>query len=407
MTKKEIAAKAARNREIQSRMGAIYLQMEKEKREEYTAEEKREMAELQHELDENHREIMLSKDEQTIAELRENIDRNKQYREYLQGVRQKQRDNTTTLAPKSPADGSSITESGAISLYINDIIDTKENGLGRPFGQSFITGVEGDELYPYSINDVEMEEVGEIDAINDQDLEFTNIKVVSRRVSLSVAVSNKAIDNAYFDLVAFVLYKIQKAWRIYFAKKNYSHADWQGNKGAFSQVTPGTLTLDSTIGAQIDEKFADFAELGFDEEGCVIISPKVEARLKHTYEGNGVAAHPIIENGLLAGHPYVSTKHINYTLRDGAYVKDTDEYIGIGLFQYLPIQQHGLVRQTVDATSAAVAKVNKTVIVFSTEISITELSKLVNGGDNNNPHKPKAFALFKVTEPASSNEIGG
>ena len=406
MTKKEIAAKAARNREIQARMSAIYLKMEKEKREEYTAEEKREIDELKHELEENHREIMLSKDEAAIAELRENIDRNKQYREYLQAVRQQREDNTTTLAPKTPADGSSITESGAIVLNIQDIIDTKENGLGRPFGQSFITGVEGDELYPYSINDVEMEEEGEIDAINDQELKFTNIKVVSHRVSLSVAVSNKAIDNAAFDLVAFVLYKIQKAWAIYFAKKNYSHAAWQGNKGAFSLVTPGTITLDSTIGAQIDEAFADFAELGFDEEGCVVISPKTEARLKHTYEGNGVAAHPIIENGLLAGHPYVSTKHINYKLNgSGKYVKDTDEYIGIGLFQYLPIQQHGLVRQTVDATSAAVAKVNKTVIVFSTEISITELSKLVNGGDNNNPHKPQAFALFKVTQPASSSEI--
>ena len=31
MTKKEIAAKAARNREIQARMSAIYLKMEKEK----------------------------------------------------------------------------------------------------------------------------------------------------------------------------------------------------------------------------------------------------------------------------------------------------------------------------------------------------------------------------------------
>ena len=405
MTKKEIAAKAARNREIQARMSAIYLKMEKEKREEYTPEEKREIDDLKHELEENHREIMLSKDEAAIAELRENIDRNKQYREYLQAVRQQREDNTTTLAPKSPADGSSITESGAIVLNIQDIIDTKENGLGRPFGQSFITGVEGDELYPYSINDVEMEEEGEIDAINDQELKFTNVKVVSRRVSLSVAVSNKAIDNAAFDLIAFVLYKIQKAWAIYFAKKNYSHAAWHGNKGAFSLVTPGTITLDSTIGAQIDDAFADFAELGFDEEGCVVISPKTEAKLKHTYEGNGVAAHPIIENGLLAGHPYVSTKHINYKLNgSGKYVKDTDEYIGIGLFQYLPIQQHGLVRQTVDATSAAVAKVNKTVIVFSTEISITELSKLVNG---NTSGAPQAFALFKVVQPASSNEIGG
>ena len=400
MTKKEVLKLAARNREIQSRMSAIYLQMEKEKREEYNESEKREMAELTAELENNRREIMLSKDEQAIGEMRENIDRNKQYREYLQGVRQKREDTTITLSPKSPADGSSITESGAINLYIEDIIDTKENGLGRPVGQSFVTGVEGDELYPYSINDVEMEEVGEIDAINDQALEFANIKVVSNRVSLSVAISNKAIDNAAFDLVAFVLYKIEKAWRIYFAKKNYSHAPWNKNKGAFSLVTPGTLTLDSTIGAQIDDEFAKIAELGFDDEGCVIISPRMEAKLKHTFEGNGVAAHPIIENGLLCGHPYVSTKHINYTLNSaGKYVKDSDEYIGIGLFQYLPIQQHGLVRQTVDATSAAVAKVNKTVIVFSTEISITELSALVNGGDTNTPHKPQAFALFKVAEP--------
>ena len=399
MTKKEIAAKAARNREIQARMSAIYLKMEKEKREEYTAEEKREMDELKHELEENHREIMLSKDEAAIAELRENIDRNKQYREYLQGVRQKREDATTTLAPKSTPDGSSITESGAINLYIEDIIDTKVNGLGRPVGQSFVTGVEGDELYPYSINDVEMEEVGEIEAINDQALDFDNIKVQSRRVSLSVAVSNKAIDNAAFDLVAFVLYKIQKAWRIYFAKKNYSHANWQGNKGAFSMVTPGTITMDNTIGAQIDEKFAEIAELGFDDEGCVVISPRMEARLKHTFEGNGVAAHPIIDNGLLCGHPYVSTKHINYTLNgENEYVKDTDEYIGIGLFQYLPIQQHGLVRQTVDATSAQVAKQNKTVIVFSTEISITELSKLVNGNISN---QPQAFMLLKVVNPSA------
>jgi hypothetical protein len=124
----------------------------------------------------------------------------------------------------------------------------------------------------------------------------------------------------------------------------------------------------------------------------------MEAKLKHTYEGNGVAAHPIIEDGLLCGHPYVSTKHINYTLNgEQEYVKDTDEYIGIGLFQYLPIQQHGLVRQTVDATSAQVAKQNKTVIVFSTEISITELSGKVNGANGT----PQAFMLLKVVNPSA------
>ena len=398
MKKEELLKLQARNREINSELGKLYQKAETEKRELNETEAAQERA-LTAELEANHREIMMSGDETAIANLRENIDRNKQYREYLQGVRQKREDATITLAPKTPADGSSIAESGAINLRIEDIIDTKENGLGRPAGQSFVTGVEGDELYPYSINDVELEEVGENDAINDQALDFTNIKVQSRRVSLSVGISNKAIDNAAFDLVGFVLYKVAKAWEIYFAKKNYSHAAWTGNKGAFSLVTPETITFGNNIGAIIDEKFGEIAEAGFDDLGVVVISPAMEARLKHTFEGNGVAAHAIIENGLLCGHPYVSTKHVNYKLNGNKYVKDTDEYIGLGLFQYLPIQQHGAVRQTVDATSASVAKANKTCVVISTEISITELSQLVNG---NKSGKPQAFKLLKVQFPSES-----
>ena len=398
MKKEELLKLQARNREINSELGKLYQKAETEKRELNETEAAQERA-LTTELEANHREIMMSGDEKAIANLRETIDRNKQYREYLQAVRQKREDATITLAPKTPADGSSITESGAIFLRIEDIIDTKVNGLGRPEGQSFVTGVEGDVLYPYSLNDVEMEEVGENAAINDQALDFDNIKVQSRRVSLSVGISNKAIDNAAFDLVGFVLYKVAKAWEIYFAKKNYSHAAWTGNKGAFSEVTPETITFGNNIGAIIDEKFGEIAEAGFDDLGVVVISPAMEAKLKHTFEGNGVAAHAIIENGLLCGHPYVSTKHVNYKLNGTSYVKDTDEYIGLGLFQYLPIQQHGEVRQTVDAVSAAVAKQNKTVVVFSTEISITELSKLVNG---NKSGKPQAFKLLKVQFPSES-----
>ena len=399
MGKEELLKLQARNRELDANLRSLYINAEKEKRE-LTPEERLQEQTWSGEIHQNNREIMNSKNDAAIAELRENLDRNKQYREYLQAVRQKREDATITLAPKTPADGSSIAESGAINLRIEDIIDTKENGLGRPAGQSFITGVEGDVLYPYSLNDVEMEEVGEVEAINDQALDFDNIKVQSRRVSLSVGISNKAIDNFAFDLVGYVLYKVAKAWEIYFAKKNYSHAAWDGNKGAFSLVKPETITFDNTIGAQIDEKFGEIAEAGFDDLGVVVLSPRMEAKLKHTFEGNGVAAHAIIENGLCSGHPYVSTKHVNYKLNgSGKYVKDTDEYIGIGLFQYLPIQQHGEVRQTVDAVSAAVAKQNKTVVVFSTEISITELSKLVNG---NKSGKPQAFKLLKVQFPSES-----
>ena len=41
------------------------------------------------------------------------------------------------------------------------------------------------------------------------------------------------------------------------------------------------------------------------------------------------------------------------------------------------------------------------------DYSLVELSKLVNGGDTNNPHKPQAFVLIKLVPAASSNEIGG
>ena len=44
------------------------------------------------------------------------------------------------------------------------------------------------------------------------------------------------------------------------------------------------------------------------------------------------------------------------------------------------------------------AKVNKTVIVFSTEISITELSQKVNG---NTSGEPQAFKLLKVVNPSN------
>ena len=51
------------------------------------------------------------------------------------------------------------------------------------------------------------------------------------------------------------------------------------------------------------------------------------------------------------------------------------------------------------ADARAVAKANKTVVCFSTEISITELSKLING---NKSGKPQAFKLLKVQFPSES-----
>ena len=50
--------------------------------------------------------------------------------------------------------------------------------------------------------------------------------------SLTVPVSNMAIDNAAFDLMAFVQAKFTLALKLYLAKKIYSLADWERQQGS-------------------------------------------------------------------------------------------------------------------------------------------------------------------------------
>ena len=94
------------------------------------------------------------------------------------------------------------------------------------------------------------------------------------------------------------------------------------------------------------------------------------------------------------------SNHINKTLDTNEYVDDTDaggykkHFLGIGIWEYFALQQHGTMTLVTDATSAAVAKANKVVTVFSTEISMTELSSKING---NIGGAPQAFALYELS----------
>ena len=335
-----------------------------------------------------------------LAKIRENEDKSAQLREYYQDLMmQKRSDVTLTFVPKTTPDGSSITESGAVTLKINEVMDTKLEGLGLPQGVTVLTGVTGDEVWPINTNDAEMEEVGEIEVVNEQAINFDNVKAVSHRVSLAIGVSRKAIEFAAFDLYSYIIFKIRKALAKYFAKKVYSHANWNGNKGPFSLVTAGALDLSSAPFEKILLAAAEFAGAGFEEQPVFTIDKYTEAKLKATLKSPGVAGY-IIENGLLAGFPYTTSGHINKTLDTNEYVDETDgngykkHFMGIGLWDYFALQQHGAMTLVTDATSAQVAKANKVVSVFSTEISMTELSSKING---NTSGKPQAFALYELS----------
>ena len=341
-------------------------------------------------------------DAQLQKEIRENSDRNVMLREYIQGVKEKRTNNTVTLAPKSTPDGTSIKESGAVALTIKDLIDTKVEGINLPANLNMLTGVVGDVLWPLSVDDAVASVANEVAQIGEQALAFANQKASSERVAVAIAVSNKAIDNADFDLIGFVSLKIRKAIAIMLAKRVYSHANWNDTfKGPFSLVTPGTITKGTGFAKALAMAVASIADQGFEGEPTIVIDKVTEAELKYTpannFNGNTDA---VIKDGKLAGYNYVTSGHINGKLNgEGEYVSEapTKRFIGIGYFEYLALQQHGEVRFGIDNASAAVQGRNSTVFTLNTDMSMTELSQKINGTGA----APKAFALFEILNPSA------
>ena len=366
---------------------------------ELNEEEKKTLAALQREHQGLTREITYMNQQAAAASHREVKSKNAIMREALDFLRANP-NRELTLGTVGSNPGGSITESGAIALNIHDLIGTLNEGLGLPSTLTLVTGVTGNDLWPVSVDDVDLEELGENVEVNDQNLHFDNIQAVAHRVSLAVSVSNSAIDNAAFDVFAFVQGKFQLALRRYLAKKVYSQANFTGVKGPFSNLaSSGDIEIaDGKTYKNILKAVAEFTNKGFDSSMVVLVIDAItEAELKATKKAEDAGF--VIENGTLAGYPYVVTHYINTTLdTDGKTLKGTtDRYIGIGYFNYLALQQHGTVSLRVDNSSAAQARKNLTTFVFNSAFSATDLSKKLNkkGGTTT-----QAFALYKLTAPS-------
>lgn len=342
------------------------------------------------------RALNLEADNAKVVAQREKANKGAHLREILADLRQGKGEREITLAPPTDNATQNIDASGAINLTIHDMIPTLHEGLGLPASLKVVTGVIGNEVWPVSINDVEMEETGEITPLNDQVLDFAKIVPVSRRIGLTVPVSNRAIDNAAFDLMAFVQTKFTIAMRKYLAKKIYSKENWSGNKGPFAGLTPGTIELGADAYKNILAKVAEFSNKGFFEGNvCLCMDRVTEAELKATPKIAGAAGGFVIENGKCAGYDYVVSHYVGTEYDStGALEPSSDRFIEIGYFEFFALQLHDNVRLTIDATSQAVAKKNITAITMNLACSMTDLSKYINGADNTT----QAFGIYKVTE---------
>ena len=403
MTKDELQV---RNREIQDRMAELNDKAYAENKREFTEDEQREWKALTRESELIRQQIVSMSSDAELAKMREAEDKNIKLRELLKDNGQKRE---ILLWPAGGNTTANVTASGAIQLSIHELIPTLHEGLDLPSTLRVVTGVTGNEIWPVNVDDVEMEEVGEVEALNDQVVNFANITPVQKRVGLKVPVSNMAIDNAAFDLMAFVQTKFTLALRKYLAKKIYSQANWSGNKGPFAGLTPkGTITIGGGAYKSILKAVAEFSDKGFYEGGVVLIMDRAtEAELKATPKIEGAAGGFVIENGLCAGYPYVLTHYINTTLSGSSLVPTADKCIGIGYFEWFALQQHGDVRFVIDPIT--LADKNVTRLVLNTAWSMTDLSTHINGGtpvtdgEGHTTYPTQAFALYKIEDGSVSN----
>ena len=288
-----------------------------------------------------------------------------------------------TLQAKRPDDASCLEASGAIRLVIRDFLPELEASLQLPPGLEVDTGVDAAEVWPVSINDVEIEEEDEVGELSEQSLGFAQVRGAEPiRTGITVEVSNMAIDSAGFDLLAYIQKKFGLAQRRYIASHLYSMARWDGNNGPFSGAHASQWVIpEGSIYDSIITQMTLLELEGYDtREAVIVLDPKMEVRLKCTpirpEEGRMV-----IQDGLCCGYPYIVNKYFNTELNaQGKLVKKATDAVGIGIFKWFKIAQHDVARLIVDGVSKEVSERNVTSVTLNTAWSFTNLSEKVNGG---------------------------
>ena len=352
------------------------------------------------------------------AELRmieEREDMGKKLRERIKACALEKRAESTTILAYPDTDASpqnttaNLTAGGLIPIEIKPIIDTKVPGIETPDDLKMVWGVTGTQVIPYSTNDVKFTVEGEVTKVAEQALDFANIQAAPVRVAASVPVSFRAIDNAAFDIIAFITFKFQKGWAIFRALHVYAHGEYTKLQSPFGKVTPVELALDNNIGENLAKEIAKMYDKGFEGDPEIIMDKTTEVALKFKklIPGTTDSNRTVIEDGRCVGYRYKVSPYVDYSIAsNGVATKDKVgdtpvRYIAIGHFGYLAEQQHGELRFNIDGTSSANFDRGTVAIGMSTDYSLTELSGKVNGGNGT----PQAFALIKLTDPVSSSEL--
>lgn len=270
---------------------------------------------------------------------------------------------------------SSITDAAAASamapVSIGEVIEPLEKGLIiNKLGIKMQSGLIGELTFP-TLQAIEASIAGENAAIGDTKLSIGKITSNPKRVSISVPVSRRAINQTNYALQDVVLKQISLGVARLLNKWMFSDTTLAGaSKGVFVKDAPNleyeTALTFSDIVALETAVMGEGVDVT-DGTAAYVCTPQVYGTLKSTPKEKG-SAEMICTDGMINGYPVLVTSYM------GA------GSIGFGVFSYSAIGQFGDIDLIVDPYSAA--KTNIVNFVLNSDYDIVVA-------------RPEAFAIAK------------
>ncbi|WP_455671691.1 phage major capsid protein [Phocaeicola sp.] len=255
-----------------------------------------------------------------------------------------------------------ITDTASVAnmvpVTIGEVIEPLEQGLViDKLGIKMQSGLVGELVFP-TLAAIEASIQGENAEVGDTALEIGKITSTPRRISISVPVSKRAINQSNYSLQGIVLKQISLGVARLMNK-------WMFSGTQLSGASKGVFVRDTDVEYDTALTFANVVELETvvmnegvdvtDGTAAYVCTPKVYGKLKSTPIEKG-SAEMILQNGMVNGYPVLVTNYM-----------DADS-IGFGVFSYCGIGQFGDMDLIIDPYTGA--KKNIVNFVLNTDVDI-------------------------------------
>lgn len=265
----------------------------------------------------------------------------------------------------------------SVPVIFQDLQKPLEKGLVLSrLGAKIMYGVQGEPMWPF-VDGQEATVLGENDEVGDTQLTFETLKSTPKRIAMSFAVSNRAINQSNLNLYSLVMEGLgmgvaRKLNHIMFDKAK--HGDFSGMfvgltaPNIITRTTANTFKLEDLIA--LEHAVLDQMVDAMNGNSAYVMNTKTAAILKSTFEGTGQLKK------LLDMHYDPATNRrwgtVNgYRAEFSNYVPDN--VIQFGDFNYCAIPQFGDMKIIVDPYS--LKKKNAVEITLNTEMDMVRIRK--------------------------------